>query len=68
MVGIVLTGTAPVKISCAVKKFDKLVADEQIPGHARPRKWWEFWKKPIAIALENLPAGGLVNCITKMEF
>ena len=68
MVGIVLTGTAPVKISRAVKKFDKLVADEQFPGYARPRKWWEFWKKPIAITLESWPAGGKVNCITKMEF
>lgn len=68
MVGIVLTGTAPVKISCPVKKFDKLVADEQFPGHARPRKWWEFWRKPIAITLESWPACGVVNCITKMEF
>ena len=68
MVGIVLTGTTPVKISRAVKKFDKLVADEQFPGYARPRKWWEFWKKPIAIALDSWPAGGKVNCITKMEF
>ena len=68
MVGIVLTGTAPVKISCQVKKFDKLVADEKSPGYARPRKWWEFWRKPIAITLENWPAGGVVNCITKMEF
>ena len=68
MVGIVLTGTVPVKISCQVKKFDKLVADEKSPGYARPRKWWEFWRKPIAITLENWPAGGVVNCITKMEF
>ena len=30
--------------------------------------WYEFWKKPIAIALDSWPAGGKVNCITKMEF
>lgn len=68
MVGIVLTGTAPVKISRPVRKFDKLVADAKKPGYARPRKWWEFWKKPIAIALEVMPNGEIANCITKMEF
>lgn len=68
MVGIVLTGTAPVKISRPVKKFDKLVADAKKPGYARPRKWWEFWKKPIAITLEGMPNGEIANCITKMEF
>ena len=68
MVGIALTGTVPVRIVGKVKKFDRLVADSKYPGMARARKWYEFWKKPIAIALDNWPAGGLVNCITKMEF
>ena len=67
MVGIALMGTVPVRVSSRVKKFDKLVADSKCPGMARTRKWWEFWKKPIAIALESFPAGGTINCMTKME-
>ena len=68
MVGIALTGTVPVRIVDKVKKFDRLVASKKYPGYARAKKWWEFWKKPIAIALESFPAGGVVNCMTKMEF
>ena len=68
MVGIALTGTVPVRVSGKVNKFDRLVADKKSPGMARAKKWWEFWKKPIAIALESFPAGGVVNCMTKMEF
>lgn len=68
MVGIALMGTVPVRVSSKVKKFDRLVADSKYPGMARARKWWEFWKKPIAIALDSFPAGGVVNCMTKMEF
>ena len=68
MVGIALTGTVPVHVVERVKKFDKLVASKKYPGCARAKKWWEFWRKPIAIALESWPAGGLVNCITKLEF
>ena len=68
MVGIALTGTVPVRVSGRVRKFDRLVADSKYPGMARARKWWEFWKKPIAIALESFPAGGTINCMTKMEF
>lgn len=69
MVGIALTGTVPVKIVGKVRKFDRLVASSKYPGYARTRKWYEFWKKPIAIALENSEAfGDFVNCMTKMEF
>lgn len=68
MVGIALTGTVPVRIVGKVKKFDRLVADKQYPGYARKRRWYEFWRRPIAIALESYPAGGIINCITKMEF
>lgn len=68
MVGIALTGTVPVRIVGRVKKFDRLVADPKYPGYARKRRWYEFWKKPIAIALESYPAGGIINCMTKMEF
>lgn len=67
MVGIALVGTVPVKTVGGVKKFDRLIADKECPGCARRRKWWEFWKKPIAIALESFPAGGTINCMTKME-
>ena len=49
------------------RQFERLVADSKCPGMARARKWWEFWKKPIAIALESFPAGGTINCMTKME-
>ena len=68
MVGIALTGTVPVKVVDKVRKFDRLVASKKYPGYARKRRWYEFWKRPIAIALENWPAGGIVNCMTKMEF
>lgn len=69
MVGIALTGTVPVKVVDKVRKFDRLVASSKYPGYARKKKWWEFWKKPIAIALESgAPFGDFVNCITKMEF
>lgn len=64
MVGIALTGTVPVRIVGRVKKFDRLVADPKYPGYARARKWYEFWKKPIAIAMESWPAGGVVQCVT----
>lgn len=68
MVGIALTGTVPVRVVERVKKFDRLVASRTFPGCARTRRWYEFWRKPIAIALDSWPAGGLVNCITKLEF
>lgn len=68
MVGIALTGTVPVKVVGKVKKFDRLVASKKFPGYARKRKWYEFWKKPIAIALESWSTGGMINCMTKMEF
>lgn len=68
MVGIALIGTVPVKIVGKVRKFDKLVASSRYPGYARTKKWYEFWRKPIAIALENVePFGDFVNCMTKME-
>ena len=69
MVGIALTGTVPVKVVGKVKKFDRLVASSTYPGYARAKRWYDFFKKPIAIALENSePFGDFVNCITKMEF
>ena len=68
MVGIALTGTVPVKIVGKVKKFDRLVASSTYPGYARAKKWYDFFKKPIAVALEDSEAfGDFVNCMTKME-
>ena len=69
MVGIALIGTVPVKIVGKVKKFDRLVASSTYPGYARAKKWYDFFKKPIAVALEDSEAfGDFVNCITKMGF
>ena len=67
MVGIALVGTVPVQVVGVVHKFDRLVADEHNLGCARSRKWYEFWKKPIGIAMSG-NHNGLVDCVTKMEF
>lgn len=49
---IALAGRVPVKVIGKVKKFDKIVMSN-VPGVARARKKFEFWKKPIGIALEE---------------
>ena len=67
MVGIALTGMVPVLIVDHVKKFDKIVPSRMFPGYARRKKWYEFFKKPIGIALED-SHGGKVKIVTKMEF
>ena len=67
MVGIALCGTVPVSVAEPVRKFDKLVASYDVPGKARRRRWYDFFKKTIGIALED-SNGDKVNCITKMEF
>ena len=51
MVGIALTGTVPVKVIGNVRKFDKLVPSYDVPGYARSRHWYDFFKKTIGIAL-----------------
>ena len=67
MVGIALTGTVPVKIVGKVRRFDRLVPDRKYRGSARRRRWYDFFKKTVGIALEN-GFGGTVKCMTKMEF
>ena len=67
MVGIALTGIVPAKITGCVKKFDKLVPSYSVPGTVRKRKWYDLFKKPIGIALED-SHDGKVKCVTKMKF
>jgi len=50
---IALAGRVPVKVIGKVRKFDKLVLSN-IPGVARAKKKFEFWKKSIGIALDNV--------------
>ena len=66
-VGIALSGKVPVKVVGVVRKFDKLVTDFVNKGYARARKWYEFWKRPIGIAL-NDNHNGMVDCVTKLTF
>ena len=67
MVGIALTGIVPAKITGCAKKFDKLVPSYSVPGTVRKRKWYDLFKKPIGIALED-SHDGKVKCVTKMKF
>lgn len=67
MVGIALTGVVPVIIVGKVYKFDKLVPSRRFPGYARRKHWYDWFKKPIGIALED-SHGGRVKCVTKMKF
>lgn len=67
MVGIALTGTVPVKIVGEVQKFDRLVPSKKHPGYARAKKWYDLFKRPIGIALDD-GNNGLVDCITRIEF
>ena len=68
VVGIALTGTVPVKVIGNVRKFDKLVPSYDVPGYARSRHWYDFFKKTIGIALQDSEGKGVVNCITRMNF
>lgn len=67
MVGIALVGTVPVNVCDDVRKFDKLVPSSKFRGYARRKRWYDFFKKPIGIALSD-KEGGQVQCMTKMEF
>ena len=66
---IALAGRVPVKVIGKVKKFDKLVLSN-VSGVARAKKKFEFWKKPIGIALENniTSQSKLIECIIKYIF
>ena len=67
MVGIALTGMVPINIVGKAFKFDKLVPSRKFPGYARRKNWYDWFKKPIGIALED-SHGGRVKCVTKMKF
>ena len=65
---VALAGRVPVKATGKVKKFDKLVLSD-VPGVARARKKFEFWKKIIGIALEENSALDIKNieCAVKLN-
>lgn len=67
VVGLALVGRVPVKICEKVHKFDKVVPSRKFPGYACRRRWYEFWKKPIGIALAD-SVDGLVECVTMLRF
>ena len=67
MIGIALTGMVPVLVIERIKKFDRIVPSSKFPGYARRRRWYDFFKKPIGIALDD-SHGGKVKIVTKMEF
>lgn len=67
VVGLALVGRVPVKICEKVFKFDKVVPSRKFPGYACRRRWYEFWKKPIGVALAD-STDGLVECATQLRF
>lgn len=67
MVGIALTGMVPVLVVEQIKKFDKLIPSRKFPGYARRRRWYDWFKKPIGIALED-SHDGRVKCVTRLNF
>ncbi len=67
MVGVALSGMVPVKVTEPIKKFDKLIPSYNCPGKARRKRWYDFFKKTIAIALDD-SNGGSVKCVTKLSF
>lgn len=65
---IVLTGKTKIRIIGPVHKFDKIILSEE-PGIGRTKKWNDFRKTVIAIALEdNLKEEEkLVMCVTNLK-
>lgn len=63
---IALCGRVPTKVVGKVNKFDKIVLSN-IPGVARKRKWYDFFKKTIGRALESNQNKNikLVECVTR---
>ena len=64
---IVLTGKTPIRIKGVIHKFDKIVLSEEA-GIGRVKKWNDFRKPIIAIALEDniKEEEKLVMCVTKL--
>lgn len=67
MVGIALVGTVPVKVVGNVRKFDRLVPSRRFKGYAKRKGLLDLFRKPIGIAMSD-STGGLVQCVTRMEF
>ena len=70
MIGIAFVGTVPVKVVGKVRKFDRLVPSRKYKGFARRKGLLDFFKRPIGIAMQDCldDKGGMVECVTKMEF
>lgn len=67
MVGVALVGRVPVKVVESVRKFDKLVASYDVPGAARRRRWYDFFKKTIGVALSDSNGYDKVECVVKLK-
>ena len=44
----------------------KLVSSYEVPGKARRRRWYDFFKKTIGVALSN-DNDGKVECVVKLK-
>ena len=64
---VALAGRVPVKVEGRINKFDKLTLSSN--GIARKKKWYEFYKRTIAISLEtnHKPEVKKVLCVTKFN-
>ena len=64
---VALAGKVPVKVEGKINKFDKLILKGN--GIARKKKWYEFYKRTIAISLEENNNEGIkkVLCVTKFN-
>lgn len=64
---VALAGRVDILVDGPVKKFDRLCLSNQ-EGFARKKKWYEFYKKTIAIALEDSKENvNEVLCVTKFN-
>lgn len=65
---VALCGRVPVMVEGQINKFDKLCLSNTA-GIARKKKWYEFWKHTIAIALESNHKSEIKNvlCVTKFN-
>lgn len=65
---VALAGRVPVMVEGQINKFDKLCLSDNA-GVARKKKWYEFWKHTIAIALESNYRTEIKNvlCVTKFN-
>ena len=64
---VALAGRVPVRVEGTIKRFDKLTLKGN--GIARKKKWYEFFKRTIAISLEENNNEGIkkVLCVTKFN-